>query len=104
MVNDVSSLTPRENDSSINNMLNQYDGYIFGLAQKAIPQHFGYTISDGSELALEIDELAQRSRIKFWHALQKRQITSPKAYIRHIVYSECVDLARQRPPRVQLPL
>jgi RNA polymerase sigma factor (sigma-70 family) len=106
-MSDVSTLTAREgskSDSSIDNVLKQYDAYIFALAREAVPRHFGYSVSNEEELSLEIDELAQRSRIKLWQALQKRHITSPKGYIQYIVHSECIDLIRQRRSAIPLPL
>lgn len=78
---------------NINSMLSEYDAYIYALAYRSIPHQLAHNADDLYDL--EVDELVQRSRIKFWHALERRQVTFPKAYIRNIVYSECVDLARQ---------
>lgn len=88
---------------NINNLLSEYDAYIYALAQKSVPHQLAYSAGN-DEFAMEVDELAQRSRIKFWQALEKRQVAFPKAYIRTIVYSECVELARQRKSYVPLPV
>lgn len=81
--------------------LSKYDAYISSLVQKILPARFGQLSSN--ECEMEIDEVAQRVRIKFWQALQKRRIDSPKTYIRCIINSECIDLARQHRPTVSLP-
>lgn len=100
------SLSPFE-DTTIsvklyaNSELSRYDSYISSLVQKIIPARFGRLSSN--ECEMEIDEVAQRVRIKFWQALQKRHIDSPKTYIRCIINSECIDLARQHRPTVSLP-
>jgi DNA-directed RNA polymerase specialized sigma24 family protein len=83
-----------------NDELDKYDDYIRALVQKIIPTRFGRLSSN--EFEMEIDEVAQRVRIKFWQALQKRHIDSPKTYIRCIINSECIDLARQHKPTVAL--
>lgn len=84
-----------------NDELSKYDDYLSTLVQKIIPARFGRLSSN--ECEMEIDEVAQRVRIKFWQALQKRHIDSPKTYIRCIINSECIDLARQHRPTVSLP-
>lgn len=53
-------------------------------------------------LDLEIDEIAQSVRIKFWRALRWRHIVDPKAYIHRIVHNEFVDLVRRQ--KSTLPL
>lgn len=54
--------------------------------------------SGSAGLDLEIDELVQRVRIKFWQALERRHIRYPYAYIRLIVQSEFVDMIRRQKP------
>lgn len=103
MANDTSFTLPVIEDSNINSLLRQYDAYIYALAQKSIPHQLAHSAGENL-FELEVDELAQRSRIKFWQALEKRQVAFPKTYIRHIVYSECVDLARQRKLLLPLPV
>jgi DNA-directed RNA polymerase specialized sigma24 family protein len=51
---------------------------------------------------LEVAEIAQRVRIKFWHALLEKHIEHPKAYIRTIVRNEFNDLSRKRKPPLPL--
>jgi hypothetical protein len=52
----------------------------------------------------DIDELAQRVRIKLWLILRKKPIANLKAYISCIVYTEVVDLVRRYGSTVPLPL
>ena len=53
---------------------------------------------------LETDELIQRVRIKFWHALQDKHIEYPKTYLKRIVNSEFIDLVRRIKPYYTLDL
>ena len=103
MASDPSFALTVSEDGSINSLLTHYDAYIYALAQKSIPHQFARRASD-DEFNMEVDELVQRSRIKLWQALQKRQVAFPKAYIRNIVSSECVDLARQHKSYMPLPV
>jgi DNA-directed RNA polymerase specialized sigma24 family protein len=59
-------------------------------------------IAQPDVLDLEIDEITQRVRIKFWKALLTKEIEHHKAYIRAIVSNEFNDLGRRR--KVPLPL
>jgi len=88
-----------DSDFDVDAVLEQYDEYIVALARKNIP----HTVAPPEVLDLEIDELAQNSRIKFWLTLQKRQITHSKTYIRSIVQNESVNLLRQHKPFLSLP-
>lgn len=88
-----------DSDFDVDAVLEQYDEYVVALARKNIP----HNVAPPEVLDLEIDELAQNSRIKFWLALQKRQITYPKTYLRYIVQSESVNLLRQHKPLLSLP-
>ncbi len=81
-------------------ILRQNDNYILTLAREKVPRH----IASSEVLDLEIQELAQRARIKLWRALQKRNITHLKAYIRCIVHSESIDMIRSSKSELPLPL
>ena len=78
-------------DLDIEKLLEQLDGYIVTLARKKVPRN----IIRPELVEDEIEELAQKIRIKLWMKLQKEPITSPKAYISRIAYTEAVDLVRQ---------
>src|SRR6266704_1552552 len=54
-------------------------------------------------LDLEIDEIIQRVRIKFWRALLTKHIDHHRAYIRSIVSNEFNDLGRRRKAPLTLP-
>ncbi len=95
---DVSAVGGKYDANEIDEILRQNDGYILALAREKVPRH----IASPEVLDLEIHELAQRSRIKLWRALQKRHITHLKAYIRRIVHSESMDMVRSYKP--DLPL
>jgi DNA-directed RNA polymerase specialized sigma24 family protein len=86
----------------IDEIINQYDAYICTLARKSVyethMQIRPYLLEERA------DELAQRSRIKLWQALQQRPITNPGAYICRIVRTELVSMIRQQLRAVPLSL
>lgn len=50
----------------------------------------------GSKDTLEVDELIQRSRIKLWRMLEKKEIVNLYPYVRRIIYNEFIDMNRQK--------
>jgi len=95
-----STLSNNGSKSSIEEILESYDSYIVALSMERISQKT--TSVHPAVLDLEVDELAQQARIKFWHALEEKEIHYPKAYVKHIVYSEFIDMMRRRRPNVPL--
>ena len=86
--------------SSVEEILESYDSYIVALSMEWICQHA--TGVHPALLDLEIDELAQKARIKFWQVLKEKEIHYPKAYVKHIVHSEFIDMMRRHKPNVPL--
>jgi DNA-directed RNA polymerase specialized sigma24 family protein len=88
-----------EENIRIEEILMQYDGFIVAVVR----EHIGLdpTLIRAAVRDLEIDELVQLVRIKLWHALERKEIMYPKAYIRRIVYSEIVDMTRRQKRPVQ---
>lgn len=79
-----------EADPDVEDILKEFDEYILTLARKNV---FRQAVSP--ELRdIEVDELAQRVRIKLWHKLQRERVMSIKSYIRHIISSETIDMFR----------
>jgi len=72
-------------------LLEKLDKHIVNLARKRIPR---YTVRAG-EHELEIDELAQQTRVKLWLALRKSDIANPAGYAGSIVYTEAVNMQRR---------
>lgn len=87
---------------SADDMIEKYDSYICAVTRQKI-RNMQPRIST-QLLEEQVNELAQRSRIKFWLALKQRSIRSPKAYIRRIVHSEAVDMVRQKTRAIPLSL
>jgi DNA-directed RNA polymerase specialized sigma24 family protein len=87
---------------SAEEILEQLDPYIIMLVKQRV-QH-SLTIAHPAVLDLEIDELIQRIRIKFWRALEEKSIEYPRAYVRRIVNSEFIDMTRRRKPLPSLSL
>lgn len=50
----------------------------------------------------DLDEIAQRVRIKYWRALLCRPIEHHKAYIRSIIMHEIAEMVRRRKPTLPL--
>ena len=88
-------------DSSIQEILVRFDSYIVMLVQhKACNSS---NIARPEVLDLEIDEIIQRVRIKFWQALLKKEIEHHRAYLRSIVSNEFNDIGRRRKAPLPLP-
>lgn len=75
-------------------ILNRYDSYLVLYVQHVIKHRL--TGVNPLVLDLEVDDLTQRTRIKFWHALLKNRILYPRIYIRRIAHSEFIDMLRRR--------
>jgi RNA polymerase sigma factor (sigma-70 family) len=88
-----------EENVRIEEILAQYDGFIVAVVREHVA--LDPTLIRAAVRDLEIDELIQLARIKLWHALEKKEIMYPKAYIRRIVYSEIVDMTRRQKWPVQ---
>lgn len=82
--------------------LEQYDTFILSQARKNVFDTRKLFHPD--VLDMEIDDLAQKTRIKLWQARQKQQIEKPKAYISRIAHNESVSMIRQHKPVSSLPL
>jgi len=87
-------------DTDLNELLERYDMYITTLAQAKVPRN----IVRPEMLADEIEDLAQKVRIKLWLTLQKRCISNFRAYIRCIVYTEVIDMVRRYRPTISMNL
>jgi len=81
-------------------ILEQFDAYIVDLARRKCPR----SVIPPEVVDLEIDELAQKTRIALWRTLQKRPILNLHAYIRTIVQHEAVNIVRRQKGQVPLPL
>ncbi len=91
-----------EQPASIEEILEQNDPFIVAHVRERVCQD--PALMRAVTRDTEIDDLAQQVRIKFWHALEEKEITYPKAYIRRIVNSEIVDMMRRlKLPPVALP-
>ena len=82
--------------------LAEYDSFIRAQALKYVLNARRLVHPDA--LDMEVDELAQKTRIKVWQAWQKQYITNPKAYISRIAHNESISMVRQHRPVDQLPL
>jgi DNA-directed RNA polymerase specialized sigma24 family protein len=94
-------VSEKECDSDIQEILVRFDPYIVMLVQKKACS--SSNIARPEVLDLEIDEITQRVRIKFWQALLKKKIEHHRAYLRSIVSNEFNDIGRRRKAPLPLP-
>ena len=90
-----------DSDPEIEEILVRLDPYIVASVEK-MARHSS-NIARPEVVDLEIDEITQRVRIKFWGALKEKPIAYPKAYIRTIVNNEFNDIPRKRKAPLPLP-
>jgi DNA-directed RNA polymerase specialized sigma24 family protein len=83
----------------VDKMLEDYDAFIVALARKNVPSN----VTSPEVIDLDIDELAQNTRIKLWIASEKKRITNLKAYIRCIIRTQSVNMVREHQPVLPLP-
>ncbi len=80
--------------------LRHVNSYILDVVRRKIPR----AIVPADVLDLEIDEIAQRTRIKLWQAMQREPILNVRSYVNSIVYTETIDFVRKYKPIAPLPL
>ena len=93
-LSDVCNPTARTLNSDVDEILEHFDSFIRTLARKNIP----HAITSSDVIDMDIDELAQITRLKLWLALQKQDIRHMNAYIRRIVHNEAINMVRQHKP------
>jgi len=100
---DLRGVSEEDSDLDIEEILVRFDPYIVAEAEKLVRRNS--TFAHPEVLDLEIAELAQRVRIKFWGILKReKHIEFPKAYIRKIVKNEFNDILRRRKSLLPLPI
>ena len=97
----LGGVSEKECDSDIEEILVRFDSYVVMLVQKKACS--SSNIARPEVLDLEIDEIIQRVRIKFWRALLTKHIDHHRAYIRSIVSNEFNDIGRRRKASLPLP-
>src|SRR6266487_1301277 len=97
----LGGVSEKESDPEIQEILVRFDSYVVMLVQKKACS--SSNIARPEVLDLEIDEIIQRVRIKFWRALLTKHIDHHRAYIRSIVSNEFNDLGRRRKAPLPLP-
>ena len=75
----LGSVSEKNSDPYIEEILVRFDAYIVMLVQNKARS--STNIAHPDVLDLEIDEITQRVRIKFWKALLTKEIEHHKAYI-----------------------
>ena len=87
-------VSPEDSDPTPDEILAQHDQYIVTLVRQRAFRSTNF--AKPGQFDLEVDETAQRVRIKFWQALVTKRIEFPKAYLRKMVSNEFHDLSRRR--------
>ena len=98
---DFFGVSAYDSDPEIEETLVRLDPYIVASVERRA--RHSSNIARPEVLDLEIDEITQRVRIKFWGALKEKPIVYPRAYIRTIVRNEFNDIPRKRKPPLPLP-
>lgn len=86
----VPRLSAYDSDPCIEEILVWCDPYIRIYALKYVPRN----VCHCDTIDLDIDEIAQITRIKLWHMLQTQTIENPKAYAKRISFNEGVNMVR----------
>lgn len=102
MLLDQPGVTEYDADASVEELLTQFDPYIIALVKHMARRRSN--VINSAVADLEIDEIIQQTRIKFWRVLNQRRIENPKAYIRSIVFNLFNDMLRQRKSSLPLPV
>ncbi len=97
----LSTSFSQTSDLDTNELLEEYDLYICSQARNHVNRKRSMLHPD--TLNMEIDDLAQQTRIKIWQGQQKTTISNPKAYIRRVVHNESITMIRQSKPTTSLP-
>ena len=100
MTSEHLGVSPEDSDPTPDEILAQHDQYIVALVRQRALRSSNF--AKPGQFGLEVDEMAQRVRIKFWQALVTKHIEYPKAYLSAIVWNEFHDLSRK--PRQPLQL
>ncbi len=98
---DLRGVSEQDSDPDFEEILVRFDPYIVAEVEKLARR--SSNIARPEVLDLEIDEIVQRVRIKFWKALGTKHIEHPWAYIRRIVRNEFNDIPRKRKSPQPLP-
>lgn len=92
----LSGVAEEDSDLSPEDNLVMHDMDIVALVRHAV--RTSSMLTRMNLLDLDISEIEQRVRIKYWKALQSTHIEYHRGYIRKIAYHEIADLMRQRKP------
>lgn len=93
-------VSPEDHDPDPEETLVRLNTFIVALVERKA--RFSSNFARPEVFDLEVDEMVQRVRYKFWKAAQVRRIEHPEAYLRTIVSNEFNDLSRK--PKRPLPL
>src|SRR5579862_1666614 len=93
-------VSEQDSDAPPEDILVQHDRYIVALVTQLA--RGSSNVGHPEVLDLEIDELVQQVRIKFYYALLSRRIAHPKTYLRMIALNELRDLSRKHKPPLPL--
>jgi DNA-directed RNA polymerase specialized sigma24 family protein len=92
----------KPNRASVEAALEHYDSYIIAQVKEKARQYPEIARPEARDM--EIEDLIQQVRIKFWRAQEEKEISYPKAYIKQIIKNEFVDALRRLKPAFPLPL
>src|SRR5216684_7613645 len=100
MVSQHFGVSPEDHDPDPEETLARLNTFIVALVERKA--RYSSNFARPEVFDLEVDEVVQRVRYKFWKALKESHIGNPKAYIKSIVRNEFNDLSRKRKPPLPL--
>ena len=86
--------------SQVEHLLAEHDQYIVTLARKKAPCRTMHADS----LQDDIEDLAQKIRIKLWHISERQRIIATRIYISCIATTISIDIAREQKQKPVVPL
>jgi RNA polymerase sigma factor (sigma-70 family) len=101
MQNSSQNSSGNDKNAEISEVLEKLEPYILSLAKHYIPRD----LIPIELIDMEIDEIAQITLIKLWHALSEERVQYIMPYTRTVVRNECINLIRkQQHKNYPLPL
>jgi RNA polymerase sigma factor (sigma-70 family) len=94
-------ISEKNTETAFEIVLTNSDDYIQSQVKRYLSKYPSFAHRAVKDL--EVDEITQRVRIKFWHVLERDAIRCPRAYVRSIICSEIIDMLRRKKSIQPLP-
>jgi RNA polymerase sigma factor (sigma-70 family) len=88
---DLRGPSPYDCDAGLSECVENYYPLLLALARKAVPNNIG---------PVDYEDIAQDAFLKLWLISQNKSLETPKAYIKRIVHTVVIDMARKYKPNL----